>query len=109
MNCYPKDSQVFADKAYQTNNQAISTNKDGITLHTPVKKKKDQEMLDSTDRFLSKMVSQIRQPIESLFNWLEEKTKIQIASKVRSYDGLMAHVFGKIAVALFMLIARFCS
>ena len=46
-------------------------------------------MLDSTDRFLSKMVSQIRQPIESLFNWLEEKTKIQIASKIRSYDGLM--------------------
>ena len=66
-------------------------------------------MLDSTDRFLSKMVSQIRQPIESLFNWLEEKTKIQIASKIRSYDGLMVHVFGKIAVALFMLLERFCS
>ncbi|MCP4438491.1 MAG: hypothetical protein GY810_06060 [Aureispira sp.] len=29
------------------------------------------------------MVSQIRQPIEVFFNWLEQKVHIQVASKLR--------------------------
>lgn len=41
-----------------------------------------------------------RQPIESFFNWVESKTGIQIASKVRSLNGLLVHVFGKLAAAL---------
>lgn len=53
---------------------------------------------------ISTSVSKIRQPIESLFNWIQEKTKIQIASKVRSYQGLMVHVFGKLAAAMFILV-----
>ena len=52
----------------------------------------------------STAVSKIRQPIESLFNWLIEKTDIQRASKVRSTKGLMVHVFGKIASAYISLI-----
>jgi len=47
----------------------------------------------------SKAVSKIRQPIESLFNWLNEKTDIQRASRVRSTKGLLVPVFGKIAAA----------
>jgi hypothetical protein len=50
---------------------------------------------------LSTAVSRLRQPIESLVNWLEEKTGIERASKVRSYNGLMVHVFGRLAAALF--------
>lgn len=49
---------------------------------------------------------QVRQPIESFFNWVNEKTGIQIASKVRSYQGLMVHVFGKLAAALFIMRER---
>ena len=49
-------------------------------------------------------VSKFRQPIESFFNWLNEKTKIQEAQKVRSKNGLYVHVFGKIAAALLYLI-----
>lgn len=45
----------------------------------------------------------MRHPIESLFNWIEEKTSIQTASKVRSYNGLLVHVFGKVAAAMFLL------
>ena len=56
-----------------------------------------------TDRVYSKIVSGVRQPVESLFNWLEEKTGIEVASKVRSYKGLMVHVFGRLAAAMFML------
>ena len=46
------------------------------------------------------MVSFVRQPIESFFNWLNEKTQIQKASKVRSSKGLLVHIFGRIAACL---------
>ena len=49
---------------------------------------------------INKAVSSIRQPIESFFNWLNEKTQIQYAGKVRSSKGLFVHIFGKIATAL---------
>ncbi|MBF0413197.1 MAG: transposase [Desulfamplus sp.] len=58
---------------------------------------------------LSTLVSQVRQPIESLFNWIQEKTGIQVASKVRSFRGLMVHVFGKIAATMFLLSTKFNS
>lgn len=104
----PKGLRVFADKAYQRGNQPI-TQKEQIILYTLVKKEKGQTMLDAADHLLSKAISCIRQPIESLFNWIEEKTKIQIASKVRSYEGLMVHIFGKLAAALFIFRQKFCS
>ncbi len=52
----------------------------------------------------SKAVSSIRQPIESFFNWLIEKTDIQRASKIRSTNGLLVHVFGKLTAAFISLI-----
>jgi len=52
----------------------------------------------------STAVSKIRQPIEALFNWLIEKTDIQRASKVRSTNGLIVHIFGRIAAAYIFLI-----
>lgn len=71
---------------------------------TPVKAIKDQPIAlkqwDSAFNFqYSKAVSAVRQPIESFFNWLIEKTDIQRASKVRSYKGLQSHIFGKLAAA----------
>jgi hypothetical protein len=91
---------IFADKAYQVQDKA-ELRTGSLTLYTPVKKKKGQ--------LFSTAVSRIRQPIESLFNWLEEKTNIQIASKVISYNGLMIHVFGKLASAFFLLKLKFSS
>ena|ERR1039457_3787649 len=72
------------------------------SLH-PLKSKKGQLLEDAADNLFSKAVSGIRQPIESFFNWLNEKTQIQNASKVRSSKGLMAHVWGKIAAAFCLL------
>lgn len=43
----------------------------------------------------STAVSKIRQPIESFFNWLNEKTKIQRANKVRLIFGLLVHSMDK--------------
>ncbi len=52
----------------------------------------------------STAVSRVRQPIESLFNFLIQKTDIQRASKVRSSKGLLILTFGKIASAFINLI-----
>ena len=91
--------EVYADKAYD-----YLKRKSGLpfTVMTPVKRQKGQEPLDTADKWLSRAVSQVRQPIESIFNWIEEKTGIEIASKVRSYQGLMVHVFGRLAAAMFI-------
>ncbi len=88
---------VYADKAY---NDCFVVGKKNFTLYTPVKKQKGEAFLDAADQWLSTAVSSVRQPIESFFNWIEDKTGIQIASKVRSFNGLMVHVFGKLAAAL---------
>lgn len=45
----------------------------------------------------------MRQPIESLFSWIDEKTGIQQASKGRSCQGLLVHVFGRLAGAMLIL------
>lgn len=99
---------VFADKAYQTQDKPVLKN-GNLTLYTPVKKERGQELVDAADQLFSTAVSKVRQPIESLFNWFEENTKIQIASKVRSYHGLIVHVFGKLASALFLFKQKICS
>jgi len=49
----------------------------------------------------------MRQPIESLFSWINEKTGIQRASKVRSYQGLLVHAFGRLAAAILLLALNF--
>jgi hypothetical protein len=99
------DSKLFGDKAFQ---DAESTKqlaqKQNVGLFTPVKKQKGQDNLSLTDRAYSAAVSRVRQPIESLFNWIEEKTGIQCASKVRSYQGLLVHVFGRLAAAMYLLV-----
>ncbi len=42
-----------------------------------------------------------------LFNWINEKTHIQKAGKVRSADGLMLHCWGKLAVAFYLLVFNY--
>lgn len=92
--------EIYADKAYEHFARYPNL---PFTLLTPVKKQKGQTFHDAADDWLSRAVSSVRQPIESLFNWIEQKTGIQYASKVRSSNGLLVHVFGRLAAALFML------
>jgi len=76
---------------------------------TPVKAIKNQSEWEKQfdkawNDLYSKAVSTVRQPIESFFNWLIEKTDFQRANKVRSAKGLLVHVFGKLAAAFIYLI-----
>ncbi len=94
------NDKPFFDKLFKDNNSI---------MYTPVKGKKGtpvilKQMDKAADKLFSKEVSKIRQPVESLFNWLIQKTDIQRASKVRSTKGLIVHVFGRIAAAFIGLI-----
>jgi len=95
--------EKFADKAY------LSKTTEFTKTYTPVKKRKGQAFLDAADELYSRAISKIRQPIESCFNWIEEKVNIQVASKVRSYNGLIVHIFGKLTVIFSLLLDKFSS
>ena len=80
----------------------------GVAVQTKRLGQADMESLLKNRRagrdLFSTAVSKVRQPIESFFNWLNEKTNIQRAMKVRSTSGLLIHTMGKIAIALITLI-----
>jgi hypothetical protein len=105
-----QDRTFWGDKIYHDNPFFDKLAKENnSTMYTPVKGIKDMpDILKHWDRaandLFSRAVSRIRQPIESLFNWLIQKTDIQRASKVRSSKGLIVHVFGRIAAAFIGLI-----
>lgn len=91
---------LYADKAYMDEEWEIILNREyHVNILTPRKKKKD-DTIKSGDAY-STFVSGLRQPIESFFNWLNANTNIQCASKVRSRKGLLVHIFGRIAAAIF--------
>ena len=101
-----KNRALIGDKAYSNEelNEALQVQA-GTSIYTPVKLVKGETQITrqfkhAADKLFSTAVSRIRQPIESLFNWIIEKTDIQRASKVRSRQGLIVHVFGKIAAAI---------
>ena len=76
---------------------------------TPVNAAKRQSEITNqwekaANELYSRAVSRVRQPIESLFNWIIEKTDIQRASKVHSTKGLIIHIFGRIAAAFIFII-----
>jgi hypothetical protein len=92
---------LFADKAYASEPWAKELALRGVTLFTPVKLKKGQEYLDSWDKLFSSAVSSVRQAIESFFSWIQIKTHIQSASRVRSTNGLIAFIFARLASLAF--------
>jgi len=100
-----KNRTFWGDKIYFDEKFFPKLAKDNNSImFTPIKEVKGKaKCLKKRDKayndLFSAAVSKIRQPIESFFNWLIQKTDIQRASKVRSTKGLLVHVFGRIAAA----------
>ena len=94
---------MYADQAYIDALEREILKEQEVDILTPVKKAKGQETLFLFEKLLSTSVSRVCLPIESFFNWIPEKTGIQVASKVRAYKGLMVHVFGRLTAAMFLL------
>lgn len=92
----------FGDKIYRDEPFFSSMYKEKASvMFTPIRETQGKaDGLKNMDRahkdLFSRAVSTIRQPIESFFNWINEKTQIQNASRVRSTRGLLVHIFGKL-------------
>lgn len=104
----PNNLNVHADRIYHDEKAA----KDLLGCYdiqmSPIqKRKKGQLELDAAQKLMNKVFSSVRQPIESYFQWVIEKTDIQIASKVRSTNALLVHIYGKMAAALIISIFGF--
>jgi Transposase DDE domain len=93
---------LFGDKAYADTETKASLQERQVYLVTPYKRKRNEEET-AVPTLFNRFVSSIRQPIESLFGWLIQRTDLQNASRVRSTQGLMVHCYGKLAVACLLL------
>ena len=100
--CLP-NSTLFGDKAFCDRALKVHLGEQNTELLVPKKKPKGKE-LNCFEKERNRLISKIRQPIESFFNWLIAKTQIQRASLVRSTDGLLVHCFGKLTFALLLLV-----
>ena len=90
----------YFDRLYTTQNTIMLTPVKGICKQSDW----DKQFNKAANDLFSRAVSTVRQPIEAFFNWLIEKTDFQRANKVRSANGLLIHVFGKLAAAFIYLI-----
>jgi hypothetical protein len=100
---------VVADKAFRDKKLDAAIRRQGGELLTPVVLQDEvaralKQRNQAADDLYSTAVARLRQPIEAFFNWLIEKTDLQRAAKVRSYAGLLVHIFGKIAAAFLTLL-----
>lgn len=80
--------QLYGDKAYcdSSMKDRLAENQN-LEILTPVKKKKGFGRLSSVEKLFTEAVSRMRQPIESLFNWIDDKTGIQRALRCAPIGG----------------------
>lgn len=98
----PAGSGLFADKAYFHAATAIAAKEQDWFLLASYKRHRNEPEKEVPTLY-NRFVSAIRQPLESLFGWMIEKTNLQNASCVRSSSGLKVHCLGKLAVACLLL------
>ena len=96
------DNLVFGDQAYKRPDAKQVELTQNLKVFTPIKKAKGQKKLDTQSRIFSNAVSRMRQPIETFFGWINRMTNIQNAGLVRSTAGLLTHIFGKLAAAMWL-------
>ena len=105
--------KIFADKIYRSNDYWEQERRDKANeFYAPVKSIKgapeeEKQRSKAADDIYSQAVSSVREPIEALFSWLNEKTNIQRASKCPSTCGLLIHTMGKVAIAFLYLIFNY--
>lgn len=102
-----RNCTVFADKAYQDSAWEQELLRDcGVTLKQPSQRNRTIVEWTHSSNAYHTWLSSVRQPIESLFSWLNTKTAIQHASKVRSAAGLISFVFSRLAFAVLSIVNR---
>lgn len=103
-----KNRKIYADRAYADAGLKSLAKVNGTVILTPYKRKRGEKIVDSADSIASTAISRIRQPIESLFNQIDEKVKLQNTSKVRSLNGFLTHILGKPSAFMLVFSNTFC-
>jgi IS5 family transposase len=98
----PPGCGLFADKAYFHHETEQACKECGWFLVAAYKRHR-HESESNVPTLYNRFVSAMRQPLESLFGWIIQKTDLQNASRVRSTQGLKVHCYGKLAVACLLL------
>lgn len=101
------NATVYADKAYFYHQRHEQAQKHSVSVMAIQPRVRNKATLRLFEQVRNTTIARIRQPIEAWFSWLQEKTHIQHASKVRSTKGLLIHTFGRIAAAMIALIFNF--
>lgn len=76
-----RNRKIYADRAYADAQLQSLAKANGTVILTPYKRKRGEKIVDSADSLASTAISRIRQPIESLFNQIDEKVKLQNSKK----------------------------
>lgn len=95
---------LMGDKAYTSEDFKKSLNKYGTKLVTPIKLSKNKKEYSEDEKYFNKLVSSRRQCVEIFGSWINELTKIQNASKIRSFSGLLFFIFARLSFCLLHLI-----
>jgi len=104
------EGTLFGDKAYVDSEWAHTLlDVNHLKLATPHRRTRGEVDPFPGGNAAETFISSIRQKVEIFFNWLNAKTGIQSASKVRSLKGLLSRTFGKLAAALASLTFGFDS
>lgn len=101
-----KNCTLVGDKAYISKDFGKKLNKESSTLITPIKLSKNKKEYTEDEKVYNRLVSSRRQCVEIFFSWINQLTKIQNASKIRSSSGLIFFIYSRIAFALIHLNLR---
>jgi Transposase DDE domain len=98
---------IYGDRAYFYHHSETVCQEQRNVVWAVKPRTKGQPALLTDERLCNTSISRMRQPIESWFNWLQERTQIEKASKVRSTKGLIVHALGRLSAALIALMFNF--
>lgn len=95
---------LYGDKAYIDQTFQLQLVDQYTELALPIKQQKNGPPLGLFDQAFNTLHASTRQPVECLVSWINNKTAIEDASKVRSVNGLFATIALKMIAALIMLL-----
>jgi len=95
---------LFGDKAYIDQEFQLQLFDQNTDLVVPVKQKKNSPPLGLFDQAFNTLHASLRQPVEALVAWINNRTRIEEASSVRSVNGLFSAIALKMIAALILLI-----
>ena len=100
--------EIWFDKAYRGKDDKTTLEGQGCGVRMPRVKHKGLHHFKGRDT-LNYTISRERQPIETLFSWLSERTGFQDAHKVRSARGLLFFIWSCLIVGIALLNDRILS